>query len=203
MDPSKLPGRALIDSGVLTRALGDLPSDSDTPACRDFWQAMLAAERDILIAAPSVAEVIRLNGTRSVPRSPQIEVVAFDQVAAEILGRRFPMAVLKQLKHAGTTLTHFKYDALIVACAVRHNADCIVALDPDIFILAQHTGLPSYQPSHYRTAPVPMRPLFPSSGAPPGSTQAAPLVGGGAGTASTGGNTGGAGGGSTGGGPAT
>ena len=129
MDPAKLPSRALIDSGLLTRAIGGFATDRFTADCVDFWQAMLARNHDILIAAPSVAEVIRADGKRSIPRSPQIEVVAFDQVAAELLGRQFPISVLKQLNRPGTSLTHLKYDALIVACAVRYNADCIVSID--------------------------------------------------------------------------
>lgn len=150
MDPRKLPRRSLIDTGVLTRAIGDLPPDPFTADCRDFWKAMLTADRELLIAAPSLAEVIRLDGKRSIPRAPQIEVIAFDQAAAELLGRSFPISVLKQHNHAGTTLTHLKYDALIVASAARYNADSVVALDPDIFKLVEYVGLTAHRPGDFR-----------------------------------------------------
>jgi predicted nucleic acid-binding protein len=149
MDPNKLPRVALIDTGVLTRAIGDLAPDADTSACRGFYDAMLDNARLILIAAPSIAEVIRKDGKRTVPRTSGIEVVAFDQVAAELLGRRFPMAVLKELVRAGTTMTYFKYDAMIVACAMRYSAECIVALDDDFATLGAHVGMPVYHPSHF------------------------------------------------------
>jgi len=43
---------ALIDTGVLTRAIGDLSPDADTSVCRSFYDAMLDNARLILIAAP-------------------------------------------------------------------------------------------------------------------------------------------------------
>lgn len=150
MDPSKLPGRALIDTGLLTRAMGDLPPDEFTPNCKDFYEAMLANGRDLLIAAPTVAEIIRKDGKRQIPRTARIEVVAFDAVAAEILGRRMPMDVLKTIRdQLGTDLTHLKYDALIVACAARYKADCIVALDGHFPPLAATVDIDCFPPSHY------------------------------------------------------
>jgi predicted nuclease of predicted toxin-antitoxin system len=91
--------------------------------------------------------VIRKDGKRTVPRTTGIEVVAFDQLAAEILGRRFPMAVLKEIMRSGTTMSHFKYDAMIVACAVRYSAECIVALDDDFAPLGAHVGMSVYHPT--------------------------------------------------------
>src|SRR5258705_8150032 len=111
MDPRKLPSRALIDTGVLTRALDDLLPDAKASVCKEFYNAMLSQGHEILIAAPTIAEIIRKDGNRTVPRTRQIEVVAFDDVAAEILGRRLPMDVLKEIRdRRGVTLTHLKYD---------------------------------------------------------------------------------------------
>jgi predicted nucleic acid-binding protein len=151
MDLRRLPRRALIDTGILTRSMGDMPPDTETPVCREFYDAMLENGREILIAAPTVAEVIRANGKRSIPRTPQIEVLAFDQVAAEILGRQMPITVLKEFRaNSGANLTHLKYDAMIVACAVRYGAECIVAIDDDFEALAPHVGLETHHPREYR-----------------------------------------------------
>jgi predicted nucleic acid-binding protein len=129
--------------------MGDLPPDAETPACKEFYQAMLSHGRELLIAAPTIAEVMRQDGKRNIPRVLGIEVVSFDDQAAQILGRMFPASVLKSLKHGGTTLTHLKYDALIMACAVRHQADCVVAIDEDFVALGNAVGMPVYRPIHF------------------------------------------------------
>jgi predicted nucleic acid-binding protein len=157
MDSRRLPGRALVDSGLVTRAMGDLPPDAETPMCKEFYEAMLSHGRELLIAAPTIAEVMRQDGKRSIPRVLGIEVVSFDDQAAQILGRMFPANVLKSLNHGDTTLTHLKYDALIMACAVRHNADCVVAIDDDFVVLGKAVGMPVYRPNHFayvRAAPL-------------------------------------------------
>lgn len=154
IDSSKLPPRALIDTGIVTRAIGGMPQDADTPISRSFYEAMLTARHDLLIAAPTVAEIMRADGRRNIPRVAGIEVVAFDDEAAIILGRTFPMSVLRAHIHEGTTLNFLKYDAMIVACAVRHRARCIVALDGDIHRLGSAINIPVYHPRHFlATAP--------------------------------------------------
>lgn len=42
-----------------------------------------------------------------------------------------------------------KYDAMIVATAKRHEAECIVALDGDHVTLAKHVGLAACRPSDF------------------------------------------------------
>jgi predicted nucleic acid-binding protein len=155
IDNNKLPGRALIDSGIVMRALGDLSDDPRAKLCVEFFLAMLANGREMLIAAPTLAEVIRKDATKTVPRHVGIEIVSFDDVAAELLGRTFPMSELKTVDRTGTTLTHLKYDALIFACALRHNAECIVTLDSDYTKLAaalQLGGIPITHPGDYQSA---------------------------------------------------
>src|SRR5665213_28471 len=64
--------------------------------CEALWNAMLENGRQILIAAPSLAEMIRQEGKDySIPRRRGVEVVAFDDRAAVELGRRFPERVLR------------------------------------------------------------------------------------------------------------
>jgi predicted nucleic acid-binding protein len=130
MDAKLLPRRALLDTGVLIRALGEHPTDSRSADCREFVEAMVAANNDVLVAAPSLAEIIRAMAAPEVPATNNIEVVPFDDQAAIVLGTRFPISALKALAHSsGVTLTYLKYDALIAACAIRHRADFLVCID--------------------------------------------------------------------------
>jgi predicted nucleic acid-binding protein len=151
MDSRKLPGRALVDSGVVTRSMGDLAPDDATEVCKGFYEAMLAFGREILIAAPTIAEVMRKDGLRALPRTNGIEVVAFDDQAALVLGKTFPMDVIKSLNHSGTSRSYLLYDALIVACGIRHGAECVVTLDPDIFRLCAAVGFSCRAPSDFLT----------------------------------------------------
>jgi predicted nucleic acid-binding protein len=158
MDPNKLPRRALIDSTVLTRALQDQAPDADTPVCVEFWDDMLASGRRMLIAAPTIAEIIRLNASRTIPRTPQVAVVAFDAVAAELLGRNLPIAQLKSLADAeGHNLTYYKYDAMIAACGARHRAECVVTLDRGFAKLGPPLGIDIRHPSDFEDSQQSMR----------------------------------------------
>lgn len=114
---------------------------------------MLENSREILIAAPSLAEMIRQEGKDSFPRRRGVEVVAFDDRAAQELGRRFPERVL-QLERQTTKLPkhYIKYDALIVACAVRHKATHIVTLDNPMTSLAGQAGIKVVNPSFFLKA---------------------------------------------------
>jgi len=130
MDPRLLPRRALLDTGVLIRALGEHPTDPRSADCHEFLDAMVAAENDILVAAPSLAEMIRAMTVPKVPATDSIVVVPFDDQAAIVLGTTFPIAALKQLASTtGAPLTYLKYDALIAACAIRHRAEFLISLD--------------------------------------------------------------------------
>ncbi|MEZ4295058.1 MAG: type II toxin-antitoxin system VapC family toxin [Polyangiaceae bacterium] len=151
MDPDRLPLRALIDTGVLLRFLGDQPHDPRAPACKAFCQAMLAAGRELLIAAPTIAEVARHSG-QPVPRMQGVVVVPFDDRAAELLALRIPMAKLHEAKTStGLSLPYLKYDALIVACALRARADAIVTLDGDCSKLATGIGIRVALPSEFES----------------------------------------------------
>ncbi|HEY4242691.1 MAG TPA: type II toxin-antitoxin system VapC family toxin [Kofleriaceae bacterium] len=138
--PDRLPPRALVDTGVVLRAFGSYPDEAHSAACRAFVEAMLAAQHELLIAAPTIAEILR-GDARPVPRIEGVVVVPFDDEAAVWIGTRLPMPALKKLAEPGLTSTHLKYDALIVGCAGRQDVDCIVSLDRGIHKLASHVGL--------------------------------------------------------------
>ena len=130
MDPGRLPHRVLIDTGVFIRALGQRPEDVQSADCKDFVEAMAHHNREVLVAAPSLAEMIRGLPVPTPPTTTGMLVVAFDDLAAVILGTRFPAKTLKHMA-AGTAvpLTYLKYDAMIAACAIRHKAQYLVSLD--------------------------------------------------------------------------
>lgn len=130
MDPKLLPRRALLDTCVLIRALGEHPTDPRSTDCRDFVDAMVAAGNEVLVSAPTLAETIRAMAVPTVPATNNIVVVPFDDQAAIVLGTNFPISALKQLaQKTGAPLTYLKYDALIAACAIRHRADFLVSID--------------------------------------------------------------------------
>jgi predicted nucleic acid-binding protein len=129
-DRDPLPRRPLIDTGVLIRALGERPDDRYSPICAGLFQDLLAASAEILIAAPSISEILRFGRSQPVPRYRLVQVVSFDERAADWLGNHLPEAVLESVKTlTGLPRHYIKYDALIVACAARHKADCIISLD--------------------------------------------------------------------------
>ncbi|MBX7115926.1 MAG: type II toxin-antitoxin system VapC family toxin [Myxococcaceae bacterium] len=128
MDSARLPARALIDTGVFIRAMGELPKDPRSVDCKDFVNAMAAAGKDVLLAAPSLAEMLRGQAMPAVPNTGAITVVAFDDVAAVELGTKFPAKTLKTVP-GGLPATYLKYDAMIAACAIRHRCGFLITLD--------------------------------------------------------------------------
>jgi predicted nucleic acid-binding protein len=120
----------MFDTGVLIRALNGQPDHPESPACRGLFEAMGAAGREVLIAAPTLAEYLRFGAPGAVPAVRGVSVAAFDDRAARFLGEHFPEGALHDLaKEHGLPKAYFKYDALIVACAKAHKADCLVTLD--------------------------------------------------------------------------
>ena len=153
IDLARLPRRALLETGVLIRGLGDRKRDQHAVACRLFFDAMLNERREILVAAPSVAEMLRGKTKTPIPRVAGLTVVGFDRRAAHLLAEQLPEHVLvKQRSDTGSPLQYLKYDALIVACALRHAADAIVALDAGVMRLARVAGLENHEPEWYRAA---------------------------------------------------
>lgn len=150
IDVGKLPSKCLIDTGVLIRALGEIKDDR-APMCVSFVKQMLRHNRTMLIAAPSIAEVIRKNSSAKVPSTERMRVVAFDQDAAELLGRDMPQQVLYEMaKESGISHGYIRYDAMIVACAARWSANCIVHLDRRHFPkLAGLVNVPVSTPHDY------------------------------------------------------
>jgi hypothetical protein len=127
-----IPERVLVDTGVMIRALESshwTPDNQRGLDCREFWEAALSRRsRRLLVAAPSVTELLLKPPGTDLPRHRQVEPVSFDFVAAQVLARYVPQAVI-QSKKGSFTKDAIRYDALIVACAKRHNASAVVSLD--------------------------------------------------------------------------
>ena len=142
---TQLPGRVLIDTGVLIRWL-DPAKDSKAPPCLQLVDALLQHRSEVLIAAPSLAEVLRAGGSAP-PRRRGITVVPFDDAAATALGKKLPLSKWEAIKVlSGTSNTRLKYDTMIVACAIRHNADVIATLDDKLAQVATAGGMRSAEP---------------------------------------------------------
>jgi predicted nucleic acid-binding protein len=150
IDVGRLPQRALFDTGVVIRALGERPEDPRSRFCEALWEAMVENGREILIAAPSIAEMIRQDGKGAIPHRRGVEVVGFDARAAEFLGRKFPERVLAlERGSSGLPKYYIKYDAMIVACAVRHRATHLVGLDEPLTTFARAAGLKASRPEDF------------------------------------------------------
>ena len=143
IDTAKLPRRALVDSNVLMRAYGDQPDDPRSSSCVEFFSGMLENSVEVLVAAPTLAEVIRFRAAPP-PRVAGIEIVAFDDYAAFLLGTVFPMSTIKGIAQPGVPRGYYKYDALIMATAIRWKAECVVTLDEGFNVLAVHASSAGY-----------------------------------------------------------
>lgn len=150
IDPALLPSRALLDSSVLFGALGTRDSGPDADACRKLLEAMIEHGKTVLIAAPSITELLRGESPVEPPRTVGIISVGFDDQAARILAEDFPQEVLIKTRDlTSTTLQYIKYDALIVACAKRHRAECLVTRDVAMARLAAHAKMRCRAPHEF------------------------------------------------------
>jgi predicted nucleic acid-binding protein len=126
----------MIDTIVLTMALGDRPHDKRAGVCRALWEASLRARKYIFIPAPCVAEMSRSEKPTRVPRLSRVFIDPFDNEAAEILGTKLKDRVLENLVTDGVRRHYIKYDALILATAIRRNAT-LVTCDTGLFDLGK------------------------------------------------------------------
>jgi predicted nucleic acid-binding protein len=176
IDPKLLPSRALLDTGVLIRALGQR-KDADTKICRAFFDAMIQEDKRMLISAATLAEVIRQKAERTTPRTRSVIVVPFDQAAARILGRAFPLNTLKEARGpGGEFFDYYKYDALIIACAMRHAAEAIVCIDKGMAKLAKMVNIDAVHPSTFIDSQPPLFPLGLPKPKPPPDPRAPPAA---------------------------
>jgi len=158
IDHELLAQRALLDTGVCIRGL--LRERADEPKsvpCRLFCDAMIDGGRRILIAAPTLAELLR-KPVNPIPRNKQIEIIPFDTKAAEQLGAHMPFARLIEARtRSGLPIDYWKYDSMIVACAIRGKATVIVTLDSELHELAASANIRAARPDEFMAAQKPLK----------------------------------------------
>ena len=159
IDPKKLDEakRALIDTNVLIFALDGGIKHPDHKLARALVEALAERKSRILVAAPTFAEFeVRKTG-KSMPTGGVIEVVPFNHDAAKYLAERLPLNALKELGYVSTGTPNgkscLKYDSMIVACAGRHLAQCIISTDTEHMPkLAAQAGLRCLSPRYFEQA---------------------------------------------------
>ncbi len=160
IDPKKLPASMLIDTTVALRGFGAAEDDEHAPLCIELVDTCIQQGTALLIAAPTLAEILRGGATKPIPRVHNVEVVAFDEPAARVLSA-FSAEFLKSFStQEGLRLTYIKYDALIVACAARYKAAYLVSLDQRQRRFAVQAGVNAVAPKHFLENQLP---LFPGS----------------------------------------
>lgn len=116
--------KVLLDTNILLRAFGAHEDDPRSPLCKRVFQELIDREITIVVPAPVVAEMLRHKKPIKLPIMKRVVVVAFDRKAANILGE------CGELTHPqGMPKGYWKYDSLIMACAVAASVDVIVTLD--------------------------------------------------------------------------
>jgi len=145
IDLFALPARVMLDSSVLT--ITRLESEHDeAPLCQTIYRELLKAGKTILLPTPAISEYISHPPHVPPPRQRGVEVVAFDDLAAAILGRSFPPHVFQKSREPGSTRATVKYDSMIVACALRGRAGALISRDRGQRNLAAAVGLDAYDP---------------------------------------------------------
>jgi predicted nucleic acid-binding protein len=150
-DKKLLPRRALFDTGVFIRSIRQA-RDENTLLCARLFEAMEENHSVVVVAAPSIAETLRFRGPTKgrVPQTETLEIAAFDDVAAEVLGEKLPMPVLDEVALTGSTSrTCLKFDTQIAASAKRWEVECIITLDPDFLLLAKKVEVPVKHPKDF------------------------------------------------------
>lgn len=152
-----LPTVAAVDTGVLIRFLGDR-DDANTEQCKDFCEAILQHRHELLVPAPCLAEVARGRGAR-VPLVRGIQVIPFDAPSAHSLGLHLPQATLNQAREDdGLPGAYWKFDALVLACAIRWEGRVLVSLDERLRRLAARVPFDAREPREF-SKEVPQLPL--------------------------------------------
>ncbi len=115
---------------------------------------MIQEKKTVLVATPSLAELIRREPNNPIPRTPLLVVVSFDQRAAELLGTKFPPEVLTRFKNelGGAPLQYIKYDAMIAACALRHRSEVLITTDSGQRRIAEAAGIIVREPKDFLNA---------------------------------------------------
>lgn len=142
-----LPQRPLLDTNIWLRAFG-FETDSYGPRvklCKDLVETLEHFGRRMMIATASIAEILRYDPGRRIPKTKSIIAVPFDRKAAEEL-QKIVAPFKNTVPGHGNRL---KFDQMIVATAQRHGADCIVAIDDDLKTSCPNATINFRRPSDF------------------------------------------------------
>lgn len=114
----------------------------------------MQARRSLFVSAVSMAEVLRNDqptpSTTAMPHVPGLTVVAFDERCAVELGARVPVDLVRQMRdESGEPLGYWKFDALLVATALRYKVGVFVTLDEKAQKLARRAGVRAAAPAEF------------------------------------------------------
>lgn len=158
-----IPPCVLVDTCVLIRAL-----DRQEPESRAFLERASNEGIRLLVTALSLAEFELPRGgnpSTPLPRIFGMEIVPFDMATSNIYTRYMSLDGIKNAVAAGTNRHIFKFDSMIVACGVRHRADCVVSTDDGIKKVCEKFSIPfrdlqSFHRPPPRLHPEPLGDLF-------------------------------------------
>lgn len=137
-----LPRRVVLDTNVCVHAFLDRD-----PVAVETIGLLVEHRAQISIAAVSFAELLRKGGREDLPSESGIRVLPFDGLAAKQLAAHVPITALKLARDGSPfPLDYWKCDALIVACALRFGADCLLTRDDGMTKIAKVAGVRAADP---------------------------------------------------------
>lgn len=120
---------------------------------------MVDAKNTMVIAAPTIAEIMRFGDGVPLPRTYHWEVASFGRRAAELVARIFPEQIIRAVQQEfGFPLDYIRYDAMIVAVGLVERVSAVVTLDGGkngVAVLARRAGMPAYGPEDFKHPPSP------------------------------------------------
>lgn len=133
--------KVCLDSSVLIPALGERPTDTWSDTCIKCLDLLLENGCYVIYSAHSLAEFLRHNVSQP-PKMARLRPEVFDAEAARQMARKIEVNDLKEVRDEhGGPMAYYKYDTLIVATAMRHNARIFVGRDDKQGRLAKKAGL--------------------------------------------------------------
>ena len=143
-DTKRIPARVALDTTFVLRALGF--ADDDTGLCSELLRELVSCRVELQLPAPVMTELLRGDIARLPHVRSGLLVTAFDELASIRCAELFPKAVLANGDKPGAAL---KFDAMIIACAVRWGAQHIVSLDEKLRDKATAAGVAGKLPADY------------------------------------------------------
>jgi predicted nucleic acid-binding protein len=134
----KLGGRVAVDSCFLISVHG---KDAHTENCRRIVESIDEHALTLVIPLPVLAENLLSRNEDWLSTHRNLEFASFDPAAAKRIAEIGNLARLSKTREDRNRL---KYDAMVVATAAAHGADCIVSDDVRLREMANRLNLPAF-----------------------------------------------------------